>query len=104
MREPAFARQFVPLGADCMLHCTQPSLDITSTISLEQMRCDAEFRSPRLVEEHAECYAVRHIRDSRLPCRASCQNSAWSASLDRRWPLLLPARPPTTRTVSARSS
>jgi len=42
-----------------MLHCTLPSLDITSTISLEQLRCDAEFRSPRLVEERAECYAVR---------------------------------------------
>jgi hypothetical protein len=42
---------------------------------------------------------VRPPSAFRMPCRASCQNDAWSASLDRRWPPWLPARRPTTRVV-----
>ncbi len=34
-------------------------MDMTSAIPFKQLRCNAEFWSLRLVEEHAECYAVR---------------------------------------------
>ena len=34
-------------------------MDMTSTVPFKQLRCNAEFWSLRLVEEHAECYAVR---------------------------------------------
>jgi predicted Zn-dependent protease len=34
-------------------------MDMTSAIPFKQLRCDAEFWSLRLVDERAECYAVR---------------------------------------------
>ena len=34
-------------------------MDMTSAIPFKQLRCNAEFWSLRLVQEHAECYAVR---------------------------------------------
>jgi hypothetical protein len=58
--------------ADRMLRCTGPSMNFTSTTPFKQLRCDAEFWSPRLVAQRAESMAVRKNVPQPSPLLSDC--------------------------------